>query len=215
MQRNKSWPLAVILTQPQIRIAIQKQIMDKTKERLTRKEYITIGISIAAIAVSITNFYFQYFRENHSLKISARFDLTDWASSKTGITVSGVLVNDGNRPEILYSGRIKFEHGRANVTLSPLIGPIVLKPGEVTSFEMKDTSINAVSFALDEVGFKSADKDTTYLIPEAEFVTVSPNRDDKRTMYFFDTLSYFEPSDNWSIKGDYKQTGTKWVELLR
>lgn len=96
------------------------------------------------------------------------------------------------------------------MTLASSIGPIVLKPGEASSFEMKDS----ISFALEEVGYKSSDKDTIYLTPQVEFITVSPEGNDKYSKYFFDTLSYFEPSDNWSIKGD-KQTKTKWTELLK
>ena len=184
--------------------------MDKPKEKFKGKDYITLGISLIAITLSVTSFYFQYFRENHSLKASATMDLKDWASSNTLITIRGVLINYGNRTEILYSGKIKFEHGYDNLTLSPSIGPIVLKPGEATSFEMKDS----ISFALEEVGYKGSNEDTIYLTPQLEFVTVSPNGDDKYSKYFFNTLIYFKPSDNWSTKSD-KPKKTKWMDLFK
>jgi len=184
--------------------------MDKSKEKLKGKDFITLGISLIAITLSVSSFYFQYFRENHSLKVSASANLEDWASKNTLIIIRGVLINYGNRTEVLYSGKIKFEHRYDNLTLAPSIGPIVLKPGEATSFEMKDS----ISFAVEEVGYKSSNQDSIYLTPQIEFVTVSPNGQDKYSKYLFDTYCYFEPSDNWSSVGD-KTKKTKWMELLK
>jgi hypothetical protein len=186
-----------------------QKIMPKTKEKLNTKDYITLSISILAICLTSFGFYFQYFRVNHSLKVSVSADLDDWSSSKAVMTIHGVFANYGNRTEIMTFGTAKIPSSIGSVQLGT-IGPIVLMPGEASTFEIKDS----IAFALDNAGFNSINKDTIYLNPEIEFGAVS-TEGYKKTLYTLETFCYFKPSDNWTPKNKSQEKNFFWTELLK
>ncbi len=184
--------------------------MPKIEEKLKMKDYVTLSISIIAICLSSFGFYFQYFRVNHSLKVSiVSSNLDDWSSSNTVMIIRGVFANYGNRTEIMYLGRAKIPSKTGSVQIGT-IGPLVLKPGEASTFEIKDS----IAFALDNAGFESTNKDTIYLTPEIEFEAVS-SEGYKKTLYTLDTFCYFKPSDNWTPKNLLQNKDFIWKDLLK
>lgn len=186
----------------------QKEPIKQT-HTLKIKDYTTFIISILAFALSISNFYFVYFRVNHSLKVSASADLSDWGSSDGLLIVKGVLLNDGNKTEILYSGQLTIGT-EGNYLLLSKIGPYVLKAGEAISFSMTDSITHAVEL----VGKWNASQDSLFLDANIQFASVSSKGTDFNLNYNLGTFCYYEPSDNFSFNRD-TTTQVKWMKLVQ
>lgn len=177
---------------------------------------IPIILSTLALSLSITSFYFQFMRETHSVKATvAKFDLDDWATVKTSATARGVIVNAGNKYEIVNStvlvgGDKSKLNNAAYITFGKKQGgPFVLKPSEAVPFEV----IGDIEWAIKNEGRPSADKDTYMLDIGVDFLFVTPDGKEKRSTYWIGTLMYYELSDNFKFQ-PITTSANQWIELV-
>lgn len=170
-------------------------------------EIISLLIAIAAFIISYISFYYQYLKTEHSLKISAYYDLNDWSRKNTTILTNGVIANYGNTTEVLYSGQLNIGDSGEYATCSR-IDPIVLKPGEAKTFALSDS----LNFIVDNLGAWDNKRENATFTVWLDLVVVSPDGDNKHLKYSLGNLQYNDPSENYNAIKD-SATSNRWVLL--
>jgi hypothetical protein len=181
-----------------------------------RSIWISVTLSVLALAVSIFSLYFQFLRSVHEIRATvAHFDLADWANGNTTATAKGVILNAGNQSEIIFEVKPlmgDLQEGGGSYTIFPHTkGPFVLKPGEAVPYELSSTPLRE---NFEEQGNWDAKNETSELDVAVDFVAVSPQGPSKDILYRVGALTYNDPSDNFSFKPDIG-FGNQWTELLK
>jgi hypothetical protein len=113
-------------------------------------KFAPLVISILALAVSSLSFYFQNLNTKHELKIrhTQLIPQRD-SSSDDKMTVTSVVVNEGNRSEVItFANLITLVRDSASIlqgviNISNTVGLFVIKPNEPIAFSL-ETSYNSI-----------------------------------------------------------------------
>lgn len=180
---------------------IRKKYLRKPakKAQWTFKVNYSVVTTTVALFITLSTFYLTWFHKNHSLAIaitevningqSKDSDEDDWFPLNTNIKLA--LANTGNRSEILHSARIVItnKEDREDQIDGPAMGPIIIKPGEITPLEMKwelqhQTTISAFS-SPDADGYRESTM-------KLNIETISPNGEVSQKSFPLATLQIRE-----------------------
>jgi hypothetical protein len=115
--------------------------------KLRMVDYFTIPFSFIALLISAGAFYIKDIKTIHSLKAtaSAALEVAGDRDHTSFVVINGYVVNTGNRTEILLSEVPSFWVKKQNPKIEDISNadqkPIVLKPGDATTFKLRDTTL--------------------------------------------------------------------------
>jgi hypothetical protein len=169
--------------------------------------------STIALIVSLTAFYFTYFRVSHSLQLGViKSDVSD-NETPVDFTADLILLNKGNQTETLLSAELRFVGGDTLMFTKSRKGPIVLKPGDAFPLRI-ETKLEESSF---EIGAKWSGTEGTRKAETAMVLQISAVDANGRQVTKNITLGNFvyEELNNYFTYRDSASKELSLVELTR
>jgi hypothetical protein len=111
--------------------------MKNNLSKISAINIFTLTTSSVAIIITVLSFYLTYIHVNHSLKVAVTNDTLSYSSKFAELNIDAILLNYGNRPEVLLSSKLMIVSNYGTLEYDEK-QPSIIKAGETSLVQFRE-----------------------------------------------------------------------------